>query len=98
MYARKALLALRCKKCWAKKNPGGDNHRRDKYFFYRSMLIQKQIKKAGGVLHRSKLYLLGKLHYILSKQAVGIHKVFYRLATVYNGGMVSAAKMVANGF
>ena len=28
----------------------------------------------------------------------GIHKVFYRLATVYNSGMVPAAKMVANGF
>ena len=45
MYACKALLALRCKKCLAKnkKNPGGDKLRRDKYFLHRSMLIQKHI-------------------------------------------------------
>lgn len=52
----------------------------------------------GFSLHGSQLYFLLQFHYIFFEQTVGVHKIFYSLATVNNSSMVAAAKMLSNRF
>jgi hypothetical protein len=52
---------------------------------------------AEGVLHGRQLYFLLQFQNTFFEQAVGIHQVLYRLATVDHRSMVAAAEMFANG-
>ena len=49
------------------------------------------------LLHGSQVNLLLQFHHTLFKEAVGIHQVFYCLATVNYRGMISSAKVLADG-